>query len=103
MCPLNSQAVFRVGVLNLEPVPRYFTEPNSGYNRIVDEKIRTYTAQFPSLLKLEATPPLCQSISLVSGYTGNAREAKCPCCLHSFVPQPGDLIQALYARAGLGA
>lgn len=75
----------------------------AAYNKRADERLRTYTAQFPSLLELEATCPLCQSISLVSDFTGNAREAKCPCCLRSFVPQPGDLIQALYARAGLGS
>jgi hypothetical protein len=75
----------------------------AAYDQRADEELPSYTAQFPSLLELEATCPLCQSISLVSSFTGNAREAKCPCCLHSFVPQPGDLIQALYARAGLGS
>lgn len=41
-------------------------------------------------------------ISLISDFSGNAREAKCPRCLFSFVPQPGNLLQVLYARAGLG-
>lgn len=75
----------------------------AAYNENVDRRLRTYTAQFPSLLDLEATCPLCREISLLSQFTGNAREAKCPRCSGLFVPQPGDLVQALYARAGLGS
>ncbi|KAL4796084.1 hypothetical protein BDV19DRAFT_378339 [Aspergillus venezuelensis] len=73
----------------------------AAYDEQVDEKIRGYTASYPTLLELEATCPLCKQISIISDFTGNAREATCPVCSVSFVPQPGNLIQALYARAGL--
>ncbi|KAF4235389.1 hypothetical protein CNMCM6457_003190 [Aspergillus fumigatiaffinis] len=75
----------------------------AAYAAKVEEKLRTYTTKYPSLLELEATCPLCQRISLISDFTGNAREARCPRCSYSFVPKPGDLVQALYARAGLGS
>jgi hypothetical protein len=74
----------------------------AAYDAKVEEKLRTYTTSYPSLLELEAMCPLCQRISLISDFTGNAREASCPRCLYSFVPQPGNLLQVLYARAGLG-
>ncbi|EAU36755.1 conserved hypothetical protein [Aspergillus terreus NIH2624] len=74
----------------------------AAYEAKVDEKLRAYATEYPSLFELEATCPLCQRISVISDFTGNAREARCPRCLHSFVPQPGHLVQALYARAGLG-
>jgi hypothetical protein len=75
----------------------------AAYAAKVEEKLRTYTTKYPSLLELEATCPLCQRISLISDFTGNAREARCPRCSYSFVPKLGDLVQALYARAGLGS
>jgi hypothetical protein len=75
----------------------------AAYAAKVEEKLRTYTTKYPSLLELEATCPLCQRISLISDFTGNAREARCPRCSYSFVPKPGDLVQALYAHAGLGS
>ncbi|CBF84611.1 predicted protein [Aspergillus nidulans FGSC A4] len=74
----------------------------AAYDAKAEEKLRAYTTYHPSLLELEAMCPLCQRISLISDFTGNAREAKCPRCLFSFVPQPGSLLQVLYARAGLG-
>lgn len=75
----------------------------AAYDAKVEEKLRSYTTEYPSLLELEATCPLCQGISLISDFVGNAREAICPRCSYSFVPQPGYLVQALYARAGLGS
>ncbi|KAL4948366.1 hypothetical protein BDW69DRAFT_203592 [Aspergillus filifer] len=74
----------------------------AAYDAKVDEKLHTYTTSYPSLLELEAMCPLCQRLSLISDFAGNAREARCPRCLFSFVPQPGNLLQVLYARAGLG-
>ncbi|KAL4938532.1 hypothetical protein BDV06DRAFT_225899 [Aspergillus oleicola] len=74
----------------------------AAYDAKVDERIRGFTARYQSVFELEATCPLCKRISLISDFTGNAREAICPICEVSFVPQPGDLLRALYARAGLG-
>ncbi|KAL4756436.1 uncharacterized protein BDW70DRAFT_166121 [Aspergillus foveolatus] len=74
----------------------------AAYDAKAEENLRTYTTYHPSLLELEAMCPLGQRISLISDFSGNAREAKCPRCLFSFVPQPGNLLQVLYARAGLG-
>lgn len=72
------------------------------YGAKVEEKIRMYTTEYPSLRELEAMCPLCQRISLISHFVGNALEAICPHCSHSFVPQSGYLVKALYSRAGLG-
>ena len=77
-------------------------EAKEAYKAKVDERIRTYTTEYPSLLELEATCPLCGIISLISDFTGNARKARCPQCTETFVPRAEDLLQALYARAGLG-
>ena len=54
------------------------------------------------LLELEAMCPLCPSIFLISDFTSNAREARCPGCLYSFDADPGNLVQVPYARASLG-
>lgn len=75
----------------------------AAYDAKVEEKLRNYTTEYPSLLELEATCLFCERISSVSDFIGNAREALCPHCGYSFVPQPGCLVQALYTRAGLGS
>jgi hypothetical protein len=71
------------------------------YDVRVDEALQARAEQYPSLLQLESQCPLCRVSSPIVRYTGSIRAAVCPSCGQSFQPQPGHLVQALYARAGL--
>ncbi|KAF4466400.1 hypothetical protein FALBO_6748 [Fusarium albosuccineum] len=71
------------------------------YNAKVDEKLHSHSSQFPSIFELETRCPLCLAIAPIAKFSGNMREATCPTCSKSFHPEPGHLVQALYARAGL--
>ncbi|KAL2827364.1 hypothetical protein BDW59DRAFT_171381 [Aspergillus cavernicola] len=77
-------------------------EERQAYKDGVDEKLHTRSAKHPALLELEAQCPLCEGNSLIANFTGTTRQATCPHCSQPFQPQPGYLVQALYARAGLG-
>jgi hypothetical protein len=71
------------------------------YDRKVDEELRARAAEYPSIFELETRCPRCQTNSPIAEFKGNIHQAVCPCCHHSFEPEPGHLVQALYARAGL--
>lgn len=71
------------------------------YNARVDRTLRTRIAQYPSILEIEICCRLCRGIAPIANFSGSIRRAVCPLCGKSFVPQPGYLAQALYARAGL--
>jgi len=71
------------------------------YNVKVDEALRARAEQHPSILELEARCPHCCNNAPIADFTGSIRQTVCPLCHQSFEPEPGHLIQALYARAGL--
>lgn len=71
------------------------------YKVKVDEDLHARAEKLPSILELEARCPYCHVNSPIAHFTGSIREAVCPRCRKSFAPQPGHLVQALYARAGL--
>jgi hypothetical protein len=73
-----------------------------GYDVKVDEALRARATQYPSIFELEARCPLCRGNSPIADFNGSVRQAVCPRCRQSFAPEPGHLVQALYARAGLG-
>ncbi len=66
-----------------------------------DELLRARAEQVPGIFNLEARCPLCRADSPIARFRGNIRRAACPACHQSFAPEPGHLMQALYARAGL--
>jgi hypothetical protein len=66
------------------------------------EAFKTRASQYPSLLEIEAQCPECSAESRIAGFTGDIRRAICPKCHAGFEPEPGHLLQALYARHGLG-
>ncbi|KAM0554020.1 hypothetical protein ACHAPJ_007095 [Fusarium lateritium] len=72
------------------------------YQSKVDNAVQSHAQQHPSVFSLEATCPHCHLASPLASFRGSIRSAVCPQCLKSFVPEPGHLIQALYARAGFG-
>lgn len=55
------------------------------------------TQHHPSILKLHSRCPNCQDSAPISQYTGTVRCAECPTCEQWFEPQPGHLMDALYA------
>ncbi len=69
---------------------------------MVDRKIREKADKYPTILELEAKCPRCSANSPLAQFSGSIWEARCPKCYQSFAPEPGNLIRALYARAGLG-
>ncbi|KAJ4217026.1 hypothetical protein NW757_014654, partial [Fusarium falciforme] len=71
------------------------------YNTKVDEKLRSHSSEFPSIFELETRCPLCMAIAPIAEFSGNIRQATCPRCGKPFFPEPGHLVQALYAQAGL--
>lgn len=72
------------------------------YAAKVDEEVRARVAQHPSVLELEMQCPKCKGNAPVADVTGSIREAVCPLCRQAFKPEPGHLVQAIYAKAGLG-
>lgn len=73
------------------------------YDTKVQETLRRRSKEHPSILELEARCPRCYFNSPIADFKGNIRQAICPrpSCQQSFAPEPGHLVQALYARAGL--
>jgi hypothetical protein len=78
------------------------TAERKAYDVQVYEALRACTAEHPSTLELEALCPRCYVNAPTADFRGNIRRAVCPRRHQSFTPEPGDLVQALYARAGLG-
>jgi hypothetical protein len=74
----------------------------AAYDRKVDNSVRDHALQHPSVFDLEAKCPHCRFTSPIALFTGSIRCAVCPRCQRSFAPESGHLVQALYARAGLG-
>ncbi|CAO2657759.1 Nn.00g038850.m01.CDS01 [Neocucurbitaria sp. VM-36] len=72
------------------------------YSAHIDEKVRSRATRHPSVFELEVQCPLCKQNAPIADFTGNVRSAKCPLCKQVFRTKPGHLVQAIYARAGLG-
>ncbi|KAI8651868.1 hypothetical protein NCS56_01402900 [Fusarium sp. Ph1] len=72
------------------------------YNLKVDEKLRSNSSEYPSILELDICCPLCLEVAPIREFSGNIRQAKCPRCHGSFLPEPGYLVKGLYAQARLG-
>ncbi|KAL4748441.1 hypothetical protein BDW72DRAFT_214824 [Aspergillus terricola var. indicus] len=77
-------------------------EDRQAYKEKAARDLNDSLAPCPAILQLEATCPHCQQNSFISHFTGSVYMATCPRCGQEFAPQPGYLMQALYARAGLG-
>jgi hypothetical protein len=77
------------------------TIEQQAYTLKVDKELYARAEKYPSILELEARCPHCHDNSPIADFTGSIREAVCPRCHESFAPQPGHLVQALYARVGL--
>jgi hypothetical protein len=71
------------------------------YSAKVDSALRARAGQNAGVLELEARCPRCHADPPIANFRGSIRRAECPLCQHLFAPQPGHLMQALYARAGL--
>jgi hypothetical protein len=71
------------------------------YQNRTDDVLGVHAEQYPSILELEVCCPYCSKNAPIGDYTGNIRQAVCPLCRKPFKPEPGYLVQALYARAGL--
>ncbi|OIW32948.1 hypothetical protein CONLIGDRAFT_676771 [Coniochaeta ligniaria NRRL 30616] len=78
------------------------TAEKQAYQSRVDKELRERAEKHPSILELEARCPRCRANSPIADFTGSVRHATCPQCRRSFAPEPGHLVQALYAHAGLG-
>jgi hypothetical protein len=74
----------------------------AAYDRKADTAVKEHAAQLPSIFNMEVKCPLCLISSPIAQFSGSVRRAICPRCRRSFAPEPGHLVQALYARAGLG-
>lgn len=70
------------------------------YNTKVDETLRARAEQHPSILELETRCPHCCNVAPIAGLT-SIRQAVCPLCHKSFMPELGHLAQVLCAREGL--
>jgi len=71
------------------------------YSARVDEELRCRAAQYPSILELEACCPHCHNNRPLANFRGSIRQVQCPHCNRSFTPEPGHLMEALYAREGI--
>lgn len=78
------------------------TAEQKAYTDKADAILQARALQHPSIFELESRCPLCQANSPIADFTGNIQSAVCPKCSRAFHPEPGHLVQALYARAGLG-
>ncbi|KAM5349132.1 hypothetical protein ACJ41O_008955 [Fusarium nematophilum] len=76
-------------------------EEREAYRNKVDEKLHSHSAEYPGIFELETRCPLCFAIAPIAEFSGSIRQAICPRCRQSFHPEPGHLVQALYAQAGL--
>jgi len=81
-------------------------DPTAGerraYDSFKDKAVRDVADKHKRIFDFEAHCPLCGKRSPLSAFTGSIREAVCPGCKESFKPEPGHLLQAIYARAGFG-
>ncbi|RSL59534.1 hypothetical protein CEP54_007217 [Fusarium duplospermum] len=71
------------------------------YNTKVDEELQSRSSDHPSIFDLDTRCPLCLAIAPIREFSGSIRLVTCPRCGKSFSPEPGHLVQALYAQAGL--
>jgi hypothetical protein len=78
------------------------TAERQAYNIKVDKELRAHAENHPSILKLEAQCPICRELGPIADFGGNVRQAVCPRCNKSFIPEADHLVKALYVRAGLG-
>lgn len=78
-------------------------EERREYDRQVEEELRARAEEYPSIFELEYRCPLCLTSSAIAKFKGDIYHAVCPCpdCGKSFQPEPGHLMEALYARVGL--
>jgi len=74
----------------------------AAYDRKADAAVQGHAAEHPSLFGFESVCPLCRVASPIASFTGSIRRAVCPRCRRSFAPEPGQLVRALYIKAGLG-
>jgi hypothetical protein len=77
-------------------------QERKAYDTKIDALVRTRAEKHPSIFEFKVQCPLCRKSTPISDFTGNIRFAACPHCRQSFKPDPGHLVQALYAQAGLG-
>ncbi|KAH7489409.1 hypothetical protein FOMA001_g3692 [Fusarium oxysporum f. sp. matthiolae] len=67
----------------------------------VDEELRHRAEQYESIFELEYRCPRCRDTSPLAEFRGSVRRASCPKCQGLFKPDAGNLVEALYLRAGL--
>ncbi|KAF4957101.1 hypothetical protein FGADI_3320 [Fusarium gaditjirri] len=67
----------------------------------VDEELRRRAEQHESIFELEYRCPRCKDCSPLAEFRGSVRSVSCPKCQGVFKPDPGNLVEALYLRAGL--
>ncbi|EWY99974.1 hypothetical protein FOYG_03899 [Fusarium oxysporum NRRL 32931] len=67
----------------------------------VDEELRRRAEQHESIFELEYRCPRCRDTSPLAEFRGSVRRASCPKCQGLFEPDAGNLVEALYLRAGL--
>ncbi|KIW32665.1 uncharacterized protein PV07_04194 [Cladophialophora immunda] len=81
----------------------YLDEERREYDRRVQEELGARAEEHPSIFELEYRCPLCLTRSAIAKFKGNIYRAVCPCpdCEDSFETEPGHLMEAFYARAGL--
>ncbi|GAD99608.1 hypothetical protein NECHADRAFT_97479 [Paecilomyces variotii No. 5] len=77
-------------------------QEKAAYNEECDKRLNTIRSRYSSIFELEASCPCCRATPSISEFRGSIREAECPCCHQKFKPEPGYLLQAIYARARLG-
>ena len=76
-------------------------EERKAYDVEVDQAVNSRANNHPGIFVFEIRCPLCRNNASIKSFKGSIRRAACPNCNQSFEPQPGYLVQALYARAGL--
>jgi hypothetical protein len=76
-------------------------EERKAYEAEIDEKLCAHVSEYSSIFELEYRCALCTVNSPIAKFKGNLYQTECPACHKTFEPEPGHLVQALYARAGL--
>ncbi|KAF5544172.1 hypothetical protein FPHYL_11108 [Fusarium phyllophilum] len=71
------------------------------FNAMVDEELRRRAEEHESIFELEYRCPRCSDTSPLADFRGSVWNALCPKCQGWFKPDPGNLIKAMYLRAGL--
>jgi hypothetical protein len=77
-------------------------EEEAAYADANDKAFRKFASRYQSILELHAQCPRCDQSAPIADFRGDIREAVCPNCGDDFAPDPSHLLQALYARNGLG-